>query len=58
MNFVGSAEAEGIADICKVDISLVASLHMLKVVLVEAWFRIFKASSLLVAASNLAASMP
>jgi hypothetical protein len=45
------------ADICSVDMSLVASLDMLNVVVV-AWFKILRASSLLVAASNLAASMP
>lgn len=51
-------ELDGTADICKVDINLVASEHMLKIELEAAWFRILRASSLLVAANNLAASIP
>lgn len=45
------------ADICSVLISLAASLHAVNGA-VAAWFSILRASSLLVAASSLAASMP
>lgn len=53
-----SVELDGIADICNVDINLVASVHILNVVVDAAWLRIFRASSLLVAASSFAASIP
>lgn len=45
------------ADCCRVFISLLASVAKLKA-FADAWLRIFSASSLLVAARSLAASIP